>query len=89
MQLRAVDQRVHQVPALPPGLHAGRLPLGAVGEHSRMVLACGNALGMRERCREHHVVGWGTPRTEERPTESKSEREAEKGPEHRPMGALC
>lgn len=45
MQLRAVDEWVHQVPALPPGLHAGRLPLGAVGEHCRVVLARGDALG--------------------------------------------
>lgn len=45
MQLRAVDERVHQVPALPPGLHAGRFPLGAVGEHGGVVLARGDALG--------------------------------------------
>ena len=45
VQLWAVHQRVHQVPTLSPGLHAGHLPLGAVGEHSRVVLACGNALG--------------------------------------------
>lgn len=45
VQLGAEDQRVHQVPALPPGLHAGRLPLGAVGEHGRVVLARGDALG--------------------------------------------
>ena len=78
VQLWAVHQRVHQVPTLSPGLHAGRLPLGAVGEHSRVVLACGNALGMRERCREHHLAGWGTLRTEEGLTENKAERETGK-----------
>lgn len=48
MQLGAVDEGVHKVPAFPPGLHAGRLPLGAVGEHGSVVLACGDALGDRE-----------------------------------------
>lgn len=45
MQLRTVDKWVHQVPTLAPGLHAGRLPLGAVGEHGGMVLAGGDTLG--------------------------------------------
>lgn len=98
VQLWAVHQRVHQVPALSPGLHTGRLPLGAVGEHSRVVLACGDALGMRERCREHHLAGWGTLRTEEGLTENKAEKETGKeGPHRGPvpvfpprsMGSVC